>query len=79
MIEDSYSLTLVILSIVVAVIGAYVAVEIAQRVRASEGRRRTRWAYTGAVALALGLWSTHFVGMLALQPSVPTWYDVLLI
>ena len=79
MIPDSYSLTLVILSIVVAVIGASVGVEIAQRVRASEGLRRTRWIYAGALALALGIWTTHFVGMLALQPSIPTWYDVLLI
>src|SRR4051812_33885925 len=79
MISESYSLTLVILSIVVALVGASVAVEIAQRVRASEGRRRSRWAHTGALALALGVWATHFVGMLALQPSVPTWYDVLLI
>ncbi|HEV7389613.1 MAG TPA: MHYT domain-containing protein [Gemmatimonadaceae bacterium] len=79
MIADSYSLALVILSIAVAVIGAYVAVETAQRVRASEGRRRTRWINAGALALALGIWSMHFVGMLALQPSVPTWYDVLLI
>src|SRR3954462_2657107 len=79
MISDSYSLTLVILSIVVALVGASVAVEIAQRVRAREGRRRSRWAYTGAMALALGVWATHFVGMLALQPSVPTWYDVLLL
>jgi NO-binding membrane sensor protein with MHYT domain len=39
----------VILSIAVGVIGAYVAVEIAQRVRASEGRRRTRWINAGAL------------------------------
>jgi len=79
MIADSYSLTLVILSVVVAVIGAFVAIEIAQRVRASEGLRRSRWIYAGALALALGFWTTHFVGMLALQPSIPTWYDFLLI
>lgn len=79
MFADSYSVTLVILSIVVAIIGAYVGIEIAQRVRASEGRRRARWTYAGAIALALALWSTHFVGMLALQPAVPTWYDLLLI
>ena len=79
MIADSYSVALVILSIVVAIIGAYVAVEIAQRIRASEGRRRTRWINAGALSFALGLWSMAFVGMLALQPSVPTWYDVLLL
>ncbi|MFL5567695.1 MAG: MHYT domain-containing protein, partial [Gemmatimonadaceae bacterium] len=43
MMEKSYSLGLIILSVVVAAMGAYVAVEIAQRVRASEGRRRVFW------------------------------------
>ena len=79
MIEKSYSLGLVILSIVVATIGAYVAVEIAQRVRATDGRRRAFWTYGGAFAMGLGIWSMHFVGMLALQLPVPVFYDVLFI
>ncbi len=79
MIEKSYSLGLVILSIVVATIGAYVAVEIAQRVRATEGRRRAFWLYGGALAMGLGIWSMHFVGMLALQLPVLVFYDVLFI
>jgi PAS domain S-box-containing protein len=79
MIEKSYSLGLVILSIVVATIGAYVAVEIAQRVRATEGRRRAFWMYGGAFAMGLGIWSMHFVGMLALRLPVLVFYDVLFI
>ncbi len=79
MIEKSYSLVLVILSIVVATLGAYVAVEIAQRVRAAEGRRRILWSYGGALAFGLGIWSVHFVGMLALHLPVLVWYDALLI
>ena len=79
MIATSYSPGLVIWSIVVATLGAYAAVEIAQRVRATEGRRRERWIYSGALAMGLGIWSMHFVGMLALRLSVPVFYDVLLI
>ena len=79
MIEHSYSIGLVIMSVVVATLGAYAAVEIAQRVRATEGRRRERWIYAGALAMALGIWSMHFVGMLALRLAVPVWYDALLI
>jgi len=78
MIEKSYSLGLVILSVVVATIGAYVAVEIAQRVRTAERRRRILWTCGGALAMALGIWSMHFVGMLALQLPVLVWYDALL-
>jgi PAS domain S-box-containing protein len=75
MMEKSYSLGLVLFSVVVATIGAYVAVEIAQRVRAAHGRRRVLWACGGALALGLGIWSMHFVGMLALQLPVLVWYD----
>jgi PAS domain S-box-containing protein len=79
MIDKSYSIGLVTLSIVVATLGAYVAVEIAQRVRATEGRRRVFWTYGGALAMGLGIWSMHFIGMLALHLPVLVWYDALLI
>jgi len=79
MIEKSYSLGLVVLSVVVATIGAYVAVEIAQRVRAAGGRRRILWTCGGALAMGLGIWSMHFVGMLALHLPVLVWYDAPLI
>jgi PAS domain S-box-containing protein len=79
MIEHSYSISLVLLSIGIAVLGAYVAVEIAQRVAVTSGRRRSIWTFGGALALGLGIWSMHFVGMLALQLSVLVWYDALLI
>jgi PAS domain S-box-containing protein len=79
MIQQSYSLGLVIFSVVVAALGAYVAVEIAQRVRVAHGRRRLFWTGGGALALGLGIWSMHFVGMLALQLPVLVWYDALFI
>ena len=79
MIDKSYSFALVLLSVVVATLGAYVAVEIAQRVREAQGRRRLLWTCGGALALGLGIWSMHFVGMLALHLPVLVWYDALLI
>ena len=79
MMEKSYSLGLVVLSVVVATIGAYVAIEIAQRARTAEGRRRIQWTFGGALALGLGIWSMHFVGMLALTLPVLVWYDIPLI
>ena len=76
--EKSYNFGLVILSILVATIGAYVAVEIAHRVRATGGRRRILWTCGGALAMGLGIWSMHFVGMLALHLPVLVWYDAFL-
>lgn len=77
MIEQSYSLALVVLSVIVATLGAYVAVEIAQRVRSARGRGRFLWTCGGAVAMGLGIWSMHFVGMLALHMPILVWYDIL--
>ncbi|HMG95301.1 MAG TPA: MHYT domain-containing protein, partial [Gemmatimonadaceae bacterium] len=79
MIEKSYDFALVILSVVVATIGAYVAIELAQYVRVSGVRRRILWSTGGALALGVGIWSMHFVGMLALRLPVLVWYDALLI
>src|ERR1700737_141625 len=76
MLEKSYSLALVVLSVVVATIGAYVAVEIAENVRGADGRRRIFWMSGGAAAMGLGIWSMHFVGMLALHIPELVWYDV---
>ena len=79
MIGQSYNFALVTLSVAVAIIGAYVAIEVAEHVRASGGGRRILWSTGGALALGLAIWSMHFVGMLALRLHVPVWYDVLLI
>ena len=77
MIELPHSVGLVTLSVVVAVMGAFAAIEIAQRIRTERHRRRL-WTFGGILALGLGIWSMHFVGMLALEPPVPVWYDALL-
>ncbi|PYO77131.1 MAG: hypothetical protein DMD63_12195 [Gemmatimonadetes bacterium] len=79
MLEKSYNIALVVFSISVAAIGAYATIEIARRVRATEGRRRQRWIYGGIVAMALGAWSMDFVGLFALRLTVPVWYDILLV
>jgi len=79
MLDKSYSLNLVAVSVLIATIGAYVAVEIALRVRAAERGRRFFWIYGGALAMGLGIWSMHFVGMLALHLPVLVWYDAVLV
>ncbi len=79
MLDQSYNLNLGATSVLIATIGAYVAIEIAQRVRAAVRRRRLFWVYGGALAMALGIWSMHFVGMLALHLPIPVWYDAPLV
>jgi PAS domain S-box-containing protein len=79
MLAQSYNYDLVVASVLIATVGAYVAIEIAQRVRAAVRRRRLFWVYGGALAMGLGIWSMHFVGMLALRLPIPIWYDAPLV
>jgi two-component system sensor histidine kinase/response regulator len=72
----SYSPSLVFLSIAIAILAAYAALDLAGRTSASEGRVRLIWTGAGAFALGLGIWSMHYVGMLALTLPVRVLYDL---
>ncbi len=74
----AYNPALLALAIAVAIVGAYAAVEIGRRVRFHDGRRRQRWAYLGAIALALTIWAADVTGTLALS-QLPVWLDTLLV
>ena len=71
-----YDATLVVASIVIAVITAYALLALAARVTAARGRFRLAWLLGGSVAVGLGIWSMHFVGMLAFDVGVPMAYAV---
>jgi two-component system, sensor histidine kinase and response regulator len=61
-----YDIGLVALSIVVATLAAFVALSISGRIVASNSRgARWAWASAGALAMGGGIWSMHFIGMLA--------------
>src|SRR5438552_14696329 len=62
----AYDVGLVALSIVVATLAAFVALSITGRIVASNSRgARWAWASAGALAMGGGIWSMHFIGMLA--------------
>src|ERR1700694_1842299 len=71
----SYDYRLVTLSIVMAVCAAYAALDLAGRTTASRGRARVVWLAGGAAAMGLGIWSMHYIGMLAFRLPIPVWYD----
>jgi len=58
---------LVVLSLVVAIQGAYVGLSLAVQVRESEGMRRRLLLAAAAISLAVAIWSMHFVAMLAVR------------
>jgi PAS domain S-box-containing protein len=70
-----YDGRLVALSVLIAVLAAYAALDLGGRVTASAGRRRFAWLIGGASAMGLGIWSMHYIGMLAYHLPVPVAYD----
>jgi len=75
-----YDSTLVALSILVAIIASYTALDLAGCVSASTSSPRKSWTWlvAGAVSMGIGIWSMHFIGMLAFQLPVPVAYDLTL-
>jgi PAS domain S-box-containing protein len=71
----SYDLRLVELSVVIAICASYAALDLAGRVTAARGFGRTVWLMGGATAMGLGIWSMHYIGMLAFKLPVPVEYD----
>ena len=68
---------LVALSVVIAILGGYTGFGLAARIRATPGVSR-RVLLSGAAAfLAVGIWTMHFVGMLAAPIPTDTVYLVL--
>src|SRR6266568_3234606 len=70
----NYNSWLVFLSIVVATVASYVALDLASRVAATHGTRY--WLFGGALSMGTGIWSMHFIGMLAFQLPIPMSYDI---
>ncbi|KAA2234851.1 MHYT domain-containing protein [Salinarimonas soli] len=69
--------TLVALSILIATLASFTALDLASRIQASSGWAQRAWLATAAVAMGGGIWSMHFVAMLAFSlPGVEVTYDL---
>ncbi|MDA9494425.1 MHYT domain-containing protein [Bradyrhizobium sp. CCBAU 11361] len=72
----SHDPVLVALSILIAALASYTALDLATRMRAASGRARRSWLAAAAIAMGGGIWSMHFVGMLAFSlPGIEISYD----
>jgi two-component system, cell cycle sensor histidine kinase and response regulator CckA len=72
----SYNTFLVVLSVLVAMLASFAALDLAARARSESGATRLSWLAGGATVMGLGIWSMHFVGMLAFHLPVPIGYDI---
>src|SRR6266702_1037544 len=73
----SHDPVLVALSILIAALASYTALDLAARMRAAaSGRASSGWLAAAAIAMGGGIWSMHFVGMLAFSlPGIEISYD----
>ena len=76
--SGTYDATLVILSILIAIAASYTALDLAGRIKAASGGvASASWLVTAALAMGGGIWSMHFVAMLAFSmPGMDVSYDV---
>lgn len=70
-----YDFGLVGLSIVIAILASYSALDLAGRVTATQGKTRFAWLFGGAVSMGIGIWAMHFIGMLASCIPIPVSYN----
>jgi diguanylate cyclase len=61
--------------LLVAIVASYTALDMAGRISCAQGRAANWWLAGGASAMGTGIWSMHFVGMLALALPMPLGYD----
>lgn len=70
----SYDYALVALSVLIAMVACYAALDLAARVTASSGKIRALWLLGGAAVMGTGIWSMHYIGMLAFILPIPMAY-----
>ena len=74
-IVHEHDLRLVLLAGLICLLSAFTAFSIFERARQA-ARRRVAWLALAAFVSGTGIWSTHFLAMLAFEPGLPIGYDL---
>lgn len=74
MLHVSWDPVLIGISFIVAFIASFIALDSAGKVAISSRRESTFWRLSGGATLGMGIWSMHFIGMLAMKMSLPINY-----
>ena len=73
--ECDHDLILAALSWLVACLAAYVALQVAFRIRIAAGTQRLIWVGLCGLAMGGGIWSMHFIAMLAYRAPIHIDFD----
>ena len=76
MLTEQYDSLLVLVSIAVAMLASYTALDMTERINAVSHKGSFTWLAGGAIAMGIGIWSMHFIGMLAFRLPIPLGYDL---
>src|ERR1700730_14573092 len=75
-VTGTYDPFLVALSILVACVASYTALDLSAHVGPARGFARRVWLAAAALTMGGGIWSMHFVGMLPFRMPSPMSYDI---
>lgn len=76
--HGEYSIPIVLLSILIACFAAYTALSMNERIQQTSFFHRSFWRVLASIAMGLGIWSMHFIGMSAYILPIPMKYNILL-
>lgn len=74
-IEGTYNIYIVALSVIIAVLASYSALNIAAKISNANGKMKYFWLFSGSFVMGSGVWSMHFIGMLAFEIHANMDYD----
>ncbi|PXA99381.1 bifunctional diguanylate cyclase/phosphodiesterase [Nostoc sp. 3335mG] len=74
----AHDASFVVLAAAICLVSAYACVSLLRHAMRMPGRMQFIWTGVSALSVGLGIWSTHFVAMLAFRPGYPLQYDILL-
>ncbi|WP_276352583.1 bifunctional diguanylate cyclase/phosphodiesterase [Cohnella caldifontis] len=74
--QGTYNGWIVALSGVIAILASYSALNITSKISHAKGTTKYFWLMAGALVMGSGVWSMHFVGMLAFHLHAAVKYDV---
>lgn len=72
----TYNAWLVLLSITIAILSTYTALDLASRVTLNTGKAMRLWLVGGSLSMGIGIWAMHFIGMLAFHLPISMAYDL---
>ncbi|TPV38443.1 EAL domain-containing protein [Pantoea deleyi] len=78
MLATSYDSFIVIVSVLVAMLASFTALDMAGRVVHSTGKVALVWLFGGGFSMGIGIWAMHFIGMLSMDMEMVMSYDAAL-